>query len=209
MSPPATQLPKLPRLPRHLEHALTTTTLQVLEVPWLRGRAGTQWIVDGCPQRQVGEGDLVQLTSQDRWTGVGRLSNVTCLEKHWVTFRISGTIPNEGVRIPIPWARLTPQIASAHARLFLSLENIPPHPAFRHYDAFRNPLINPYFTVAWEAAAPPTGNDRTTPSNDQQPSSAQRRAQGTTASAPRPAQPRGPTEVPNMPSNAATGRSTS
>ena len=146
-------LPPLPQLSRPLlgaEQILTITTLQVYDSPWCRGGAGTHWIVAVEPRRHIGEGDLIVITANlDRRTGAGRISHVSGLDKHWATFSISGAIPKAGIRIPIPWAKLPRKAAEAHARAYLSLESIPPHPIFREDSWYRNPNMNPYWTALY------------------------------------------------------------
>ena len=140
-------LPQLAKPPRDSQNILTITTIQVYDKPWYRGGAGTQWITAMKPSKPVGEGDIVRLEANlDRRTGVGRISHVTSLDKHWVTFRIAGAVPKSNIRVPLPWARLHARVAATHARNYLTLENIPPHSAFRDDAQFRNPHINPYRT---------------------------------------------------------------
>ena len=114
---------------------------------------GTHWIVAAEPRRHVGEGDLINLTANlDRRTGTGKISHVTGIEKHWVTFSLAGAIPKAGIQIPIPWARLPRSAAEAHARAYLTLENIPPLPVFRANSWYRNPRVNPYWTALYATA---------------------------------------------------------
>ena len=144
---------------------LTINTLIIYEKPWYRGRAGTHWIIAEEPSRSIGEGDLVCLTANgDRRTGVGKISQLSGLDKHWATFSIAGAIPKSGIRIPIVWARLTPRAAEAHDKLYLTLENIPPHHALREDSRYRNPHVNPYYTAARPnppaAPTPPASSSR-------------------------------------------------
>ena len=106
------------------------------------------WIVASEPRRHVGENDLISLTANlDRKTGIGRISHVSGLDKHWVTFSIAGSTPKSGIQVPIPWARLPTRVAEAHARTYVSLESIPPLHIFREDSWYRNPLVNPYWTA--------------------------------------------------------------
>ena len=117
-------LPPLPRIsapPKHGPLVLTITTIHVYDKPWFKGGAGTQWIVASKPTRAVGEDDLVCLTANfDRRTGTGRLSHITNMDKHWITFGVAGAIPKTGIRVPVPWAKLPIKIAGIHAKLLLS-----------------------------------------------------------------------------------------
>lgn len=146
--PTLPQLPQLAAPPRYRHKLLTITTIQVYDRPWCRKGTGTQWIVAEKPIRRVGENEVVCLTANlDRRTGIGRLSQVADIDKHWVTFRISGATPKSSLRVPIPWARLPSNVAAAHTRAYLALETIPPHPVFRTNPAYRNPHVNPYQTA--------------------------------------------------------------
>ena len=145
--PKVPQLPLLSAPPKNEQQILTITTIQVYDNPWYRRGTGTQWITAAKPTRPVGEDDLICLAiNRDRRTGVGRISHISNMDKHWITFHIAGATPRAYVRVPIPWAKLSVRLAESHAKSFHALENVPPHYAFRNNPIYRDPDINPYLS---------------------------------------------------------------
>ena len=143
--PRRTPLPRLSVPPRNSQTILTITMIHVYDNPWYRGGEGMQWVTALRPARPVGENDIVCLaTNRDRRTGIGRISHISHMDKHWITFGIAGAVPKMSVRIPVPWAALTSKVVDIHTQVFTSLENIPPHPYFRTNPRFLNPNANPY-----------------------------------------------------------------
>lgn len=144
------KIPELPHLsapPKGGHYLLTITIIQVYDKPWYR-EAGTQWITATRPTKPVGEGDLVCLAvNRDRHTGIGRITHIANIDKHWVTFNIAGATPKASIRVPIPWAKIPVHTAEEHAKSFRALENVPPHCAFRANPKCRDPNVNPYLSI--------------------------------------------------------------
>ena len=143
--PKIPQLPLLSAPPKDGHRTLTITMIQVYDNPWYRRGTGTHWITAMKPARPVGEDDLICLAiNRDRRTGVGRITHIANMDKHWITYHIAGATPRAYVRVPVPWAKLTVRTADTHAKSFHSLENVPPHYDFRANPLFRDPSVNPY-----------------------------------------------------------------
>lgn len=112
-----------------------------------RSRGGnTTWTVDAPPGRRLTKGTQVVLTAADAEVARGRLSIITDLRRHWVTFKISGG-NGDGtyVRTPIVWAHLEGLERHTHANLYSELSPISePHWSYRVIPEFRNSHENPY-----------------------------------------------------------------
>ena len=107
---------------------------RVLPRPRFGNRKGTTWTVDEKPDRPVRRGGYVTLrTPTERTAGVGRISAVTDLRRHWVTFAITGATLPCNIRIPISWAALDGLERYTHRKYYF---NLPPEP--RPHESLRN-----------------------------------------------------------------------
>lgn len=140
--PPPPPLPQLLLLHNDEHQAVNVV---VLPIPTIEQGRGLTWIVDKRPQKQVGTGQLITLSTGGRTTGVGRLASVTDLRQHWITWSVSGARNELRIRVPIPWANLTGVESVAHAKHYKSLPSIPlPHPDFAKNPAIAQATESPY-----------------------------------------------------------------
>ncbi|KAH9914295.1 uncharacterized protein B0H18DRAFT_959930 [Fomitopsis serialis] len=139
--PIPTPLPQLT-----LQHSnLPVTEVDVNEQPTMEERSGLTWIVKDRPHRQLAKQQLVRLQTESQRSGVGRLSRVVTLRRHWITFEITGARPKCTLRVPVPWVALDNLEGMTHASNYATLPSLPrPHPDFRHLPPFRNDKVNPY-----------------------------------------------------------------
>ena len=100
--------------------------VKVLLRPFV-GRAGyTTWVVDERPARRVGHGQLVELYTHHARSGIGMLSAITDLTRHWVTWTIVGSQTKCSLRVPVPWAVMSGIEGVAHVKHYKSLPALPP-----------------------------------------------------------------------------------
>ncbi|KAH9840201.1 uncharacterized protein C8Q71DRAFT_721919 [Rhodofomes roseus] len=118
----------------------------VRNVPEIDNASRTEtWVVDRQPGRPLARSHVLTLWAGDHMIGSGRISTITCLARHWVTFRLAGTRSGMRVRVPIPWAGLSGHASYTHTTQFLTLSPSPePHEAFRNSPDFADPDANPY-----------------------------------------------------------------
>ncbi|KAH9918112.1 uncharacterized protein B0H18DRAFT_958033 [Fomitopsis serialis] len=140
-TPPITPLPQL-IIP--LSH-LPIIDVEVTEQPTMEERNGLTWIVKDRPLKQLAKQQLIRLCTDSQRSGVGRLSQIVTLRRHWITFAISGARSYCTLRVPVPWVALDNIEGRSHASTYATLPNLPrPHPSFRHLPSFRNDGENPY-----------------------------------------------------------------
>ncbi|TFY59757.1 hypothetical protein EVJ58_g5575 [Rhodofomes roseus] len=126
------QLPVL-QLPYNVNDA---TTVEVEGKPERSG-SNLTWVVDKRPAVQIGRGHLVSLSAGHNRTGVGRLTGITDVYRHWITWSITGGPGICYIRVPIPWARLSRLEGLAHTERYHALSALPPpHPIF-----WNNPIV--------------------------------------------------------------------
>lgn len=130
--------------------------VRVLDRPVRGEKRGMVWIVDSQPAKQLANGQKIVLRTSEEMSGVGRLSNLDGMYRHWASFVITGGPPSRpcSLRVPIPWSSLSALESHAHTKHYASLPKLPsPHPAF-----LSNPLIasdeeSPYEFEVWEDEA--------------------------------------------------------
>ena len=106
--------------------------IAVLAKPVIGEGRGLTWIVDERPGKQIGTGEQIRLRVGERRTGVGRMTTIIGMRKHWITWTISGGVNQCAIRVPTPWAALTGTEGAAHTRVYRSLPDIPPHTENSH-----------------------------------------------------------------------------
>ncbi|TFY53816.1 hypothetical protein EVJ58_g9231 [Rhodofomes roseus] len=127
--------------------------VQVFDRP-TTGRRGMVWAVAARPEKQLSANQYIVLKTSTRTSGVGRLSTLNGLFRHWAQFVVAGGPTPCSLRVPIPWVCLSPIECHTHSTRYLTLPKTPaPHPAF-----LSNPLIakddeNPYEFEVWEDSA--------------------------------------------------------
>ena len=137
-------LPDFPSLSR--ADVVDVVEAKVLPRPRFGNRKGTTWTVDEKPDRPVRRGGYVTLrTSSERTAGVGRISAVTDLRRHWVTFAITGATLPCNIRLPIPWVTLDGLERYTHRKYYFNLPPDPrPHESLRDDPRLENGDIYPY-----------------------------------------------------------------
>ena len=100
------------------------------------GTNGMIWVVRSRPDQMIRRGQAVELHTQSRSSGIGRLSRIYHMSRHWVTFRITGSRGLCSLRVPMLWVDLSDIERHAHSQHYLSLPLYPLPPA-----AFCTPLI--------------------------------------------------------------------
>ena len=109
------------------------TRVRVLDRPRMSGREGMTWTVDEEPVSKLKTGSLVILCTSTNESGIGRLSTITDLRQHWVTFALAGAKSPTCIRIPTAWATLDDLAAYTFATYFHSLQPYPEPPkSVRH-----------------------------------------------------------------------------
>ena len=89
---------------------------------------GTTWVAKEAPMHWLARSLIVRLTSNSNERGSGRLSMVTRLTRHWVSFKVHGISPLTSLRIPIPWVRLGLVDQYEHLTRYATLPRDPPPP---------------------------------------------------------------------------------
>ncbi|KAH9838425.1 uncharacterized protein C8Q71DRAFT_722610 [Rhodofomes roseus] len=106
---------------------------------------GLTWTMNERPAEQLQKGRLITMSAGGEVTGIGRLSAVMDLRRHWVTFAVSGANLPCDIRVPIPWAILEGLESFTHQYHYFGLNNNPPpHTSFRDIPAFHDTNYNPY-----------------------------------------------------------------
>lgn len=109
------------------------------------------WIVDERPKVQISTGMSIKLTSASRTTGVGRVSGVVDLRRHWVTFKLQGAQSPCSLQVPIPWAKLPVFESYTHTKHYFQLPVRPhAHIQYRYNPIFYDVAQNPYEFDLWD-----------------------------------------------------------
>ncbi|KAI0726796.1 hypothetical protein C8Q72DRAFT_493684 [Fomitopsis betulina] len=120
-------------------------TVRVLKRPRFGRERGTTWTVDEEPSSRLRRGALITMATPTQQSGTGKLSTVTDLRRHWVTFTISGATQPSHIRVPVAWASLDQLEGYTHARRYFDLPALPePHESFRHLPGYNDETVNPY-----------------------------------------------------------------
>ncbi|KAH9839783.1 uncharacterized protein C8Q71DRAFT_855094 [Rhodofomes roseus] len=134
-------LPSLP-LPPALETAVSVT---VLPLPTVGNGRGLTWTVDDRPAEQLQKGKRITMRTDTQTSGIGRLSAISDLRRHWVTFTVAGATQPFNLRVPIPWASLEDLESYTHQHHYFDLPNLPPpHRFYADRPAFLDDKENPY-----------------------------------------------------------------
>ncbi|KAH9837265.1 uncharacterized protein C8Q71DRAFT_723553 [Rhodofomes roseus] len=124
-----------------------TIIIKVLPHPII-GRGigrGLTWTADERPAEQLKKGKSIKLCTTTQTSGLGRLSAISDLRRHWVTFAVAGAAQPCNLRVPIPWAALGDLEGFTHQYHYFSLPSLPPpHHTFTNRPAFQNDSENPY-----------------------------------------------------------------
>lgn len=115
-------------------------------LPRPRFGKGTTWTVDEKPDKPVRRGAYVTFrTPTERTAGLGRISAVTDLRRHWVTFAITGATLPCNIRLPISWAKLDDLERYTHRKYYFDLPPDPrPHESLRDDPRLEAADIYPY-----------------------------------------------------------------
>ena len=103
--------------------------IKVLNRPWLHQGKGLTWTVDEEPASRIQVGTLVILYTEAEESGIGRVSSVTDLRQHWVTFTLAGAEDPTHLRVPVVWAKLEDLAAYTFTNYFHALPPYPEAPA--------------------------------------------------------------------------------
>ncbi|KAH9938697.1 uncharacterized protein B0H18DRAFT_949952 [Fomitopsis serialis] len=115
---------------------------------------GVIWTVASRPERQLKKNIKIILKSSGHESGVGRLSSLNGLYRHWASFAVSGGPRLCSIRVPIPWAVLDALASHTHFSRYYALPREPgPHPAFIGNPVIFNDEENPYEFEVWEDPA--------------------------------------------------------
>ncbi|TFY56882.1 hypothetical protein EVJ58_g7372 [Rhodofomes roseus] len=125
--PPPTpvSLPPLPSLSLPPE-GLPTMTVKVLPYPITRNECGPTWVANERPMAQIQKGSRITICTDAQSSGIGCLSAITDLRRHWVTFAIVGAQHPCNLRVPIPWAVLDGLESFTHQKHYFDLAKEPP-----------------------------------------------------------------------------------
>ena len=134
----ATTLDRTPKLGR----------IKVLDHPRVNGKGQQTWTVDEEPVSTLQCNSLVILYNSSYESGIGRLSAIVDLRRHWVTFTVAGAQYPAFLRVPAPWTTLEGLAAFSYSAHFNSLPFLPGPPASiqrhsRNRAARTVPLIMP------------------------------------------------------------------
>ncbi|KAH9832458.1 uncharacterized protein C8Q71DRAFT_860855 [Rhodofomes roseus] len=125
--------------------ASTITQVKIAPKPIFGGGRGLTWVADERPASQLKKGSLISLSTASETSGIGKLSAISDLRRHWVTFTVTGADLPCNLRVPIPWSSLDDLESFTHQRNYFDLNNSPPpHTSFHHIPAFNNEEENPY-----------------------------------------------------------------
>ena len=96
----------------------------------------TVWAVAVRPETFLRRGQNIALKTSRQTSGIGRLSSLKEMFRHWVSFGITGSGGKCCLHVPIPWVSLSDIECLVHTRHYSTLPALPPpHPDFD------NPLI--------------------------------------------------------------------
>ncbi|KAH9842028.1 uncharacterized protein C8Q71DRAFT_357010 [Rhodofomes roseus] len=145
-----------------------TADIVVAARPWKSLGHGPIWVATERPAVQIGSGQLITLNSDGRKSGVGRLTVVTDLRRHWITWAIEGGPTRCNLRLPIPWARLSADEAERHTTGYHKLNAIPPPQSSFILDPYiLYPHTSPYeFEIAEATSSTPAPRKKGVPVND-------------------------------------------
>ncbi|KAH9835159.1 uncharacterized protein C8Q71DRAFT_106740 [Rhodofomes roseus] len=135
----------LPRLTLQCD-AHVVVLVYVEEMPVTgEGKANLTWVVKTRPIKQLGKRQHLTLEIDSQRSGVGKLTSVVELRRHWILFTVSGGPFLCNLRVPVPWAALDDLESFTHSKLYFTLPVLPrPHEEFRRNPLFTNDEENPY-----------------------------------------------------------------
>ncbi|KAH9932545.1 uncharacterized protein B0H18DRAFT_1208439 [Fomitopsis serialis] len=135
--------PSLPTLRLPIPESLAVT-IEVEGTPERNGIVLT-WIVEERPVCHIERGLPIVLMAGDLRTGVGRVDNATDIQRHWITWILTGSPAACAIRVPTSWSRLTRDEVRIHAHLYAHLPHSPPpHRLLAHDPVICNSTDSPY-----------------------------------------------------------------
>ncbi|KAH9921120.1 uncharacterized protein B0H18DRAFT_1121535 [Fomitopsis serialis] len=135
--------PSLPTLQLSMPESIAVT-IQVEGTPERNGTVLT-WVVEERPVCQVERGLPIILVAGDLRTGVGRVENATDIQRHWITWLLTGGPTACAIRVPTSWSRLTRDESHIHTQLYTFLpHNPPPHRLLAHDPVLCDSAESPY-----------------------------------------------------------------
>ena len=140
----------LPRLTARRQRNETVKNVEVYPIPSVDPSGQQHWIVRLQPDSQIGKRQAIRLCIGACTSGVGRISDLAGMSRHWVSFKVSGSRGTCCLQVPIPWALLPPVECLTHTRLYTSLARLPaPHPLFAPNPIFATSDNSPYEFENW------------------------------------------------------------
>ena len=86
---------------------------------------GVAWVMNTAPRHWMARSLIVRLTSKASDRGSGRLTMITRMTRHWVSFKVHGITPLTSLRVPIVWTKLSPVDQYEHMTRYASLSPLP------------------------------------------------------------------------------------
>ena len=147
----------LPRLTIRRRRGETILDVEVFPDPQAENTTRLRWTVAVRPAAQLSRGQAIRLRIGSRTNGVGRISELIGMSRHWVSFKVSGSHDKCRLEVPVTWAALDRVECHAHTRHYPSLAAYPPpHPLFADNLILHWSLDSPYeFEHGNEDATPP------------------------------------------------------
>lgn len=115
----------LPSLTLSSNDSIVPITVHVLPRPQLGRGTSTTWTIETEPPSRIRRGSKIIMTTASQQSGIGEVSTVTDLRRHWVTFRISGSTHPSNIRAPIAWVMLDQLEGYTHANRYFDLPALP------------------------------------------------------------------------------------
>ena len=146
--PPAVEENYLPRFRIKRKKNESIAQVTVCAQPSVDDEGKQVWIATCRPTLPLCRGQAIVLLAQSKASGLGRLSSISGMTRHWAFFGITGCNGLCRLRVPIPWILLSAIEGHAHTRHYPSLSrDPPPHPEF-NYPLITHGNESPYEFVA-------------------------------------------------------------
>ena len=152
--PPSQPTHLLPRFRVKRRQNESAVTVLVHDNPDVDEASKLTWTVLAHPDIPLQRGVFITLATSSQSSGFGKLSSLSSMTRHWVTFSISGSNGVCRLRAPIPWIRLSAIEAHAHSRHFPFLSRLPDPPP-----DFLSPLITECDDTPYEFDLPESDED--------------------------------------------------
>ncbi|EPT04334.1 hypothetical protein FOMPIDRAFT_1014189 [Fomitopsis schrenkii] len=147
---------------------IETTTVDVIAVrvnplPRYGEDGDATWYAAVEPRKRARVGGWVILSARPKCqrTGVGMLSEIADMTRHWITFKIAGGPREYRLRIPTAWTRLEQEDAMTYLTHYFELQRTPhpPDTVQRQHPDFESEEYNPY-APEWKRAEANSGETR-------------------------------------------------